>query len=119
MHVRTPNLPACTTSKHGVVGFSGALAAELGKDGVRVNAVGPRLINTPLNEQVRKNNPELVKIFLDHTPLGRTENPASSARQSFWLRSFVLCHRRDRHGGWRISGDLIRAIAGDGLDLGH
>jgi len=72
MHVRTPNSPAYTTSKHGVLGFTRALAAELGKDGVRVNAIGPGLIETPLNEQVRRNNPELVKIFLDHTPLGRT-----------------------------------------------
>lgn len=34
MHVRTPNSPAYTTSKHGVLGFTRALAAELGKDGV-------------------------------------------------------------------------------------
>jgi NAD(P)-dependent dehydrogenase (short-subunit alcohol dehydrogenase family) len=41
VHVRTPNSPAYTTSKHGVLGFTRALAAELGKDGVRVNAIGP------------------------------------------------------------------------------
>src|SRR5215472_11693166 len=40
MHVRTPNSPAYTSSKHGVLGFTRALAAELGKDGVRVNAIG-------------------------------------------------------------------------------
>jgi NAD(P)-dependent dehydrogenase (short-subunit alcohol dehydrogenase family) len=73
--VRTPNSPAYTTSKHGVLGFTRALAAELGKDGVRVNAIGPGLIETALNEKVRANNPELVKIFMDHTPLGRTGKP--------------------------------------------
>jgi NAD(P)-dependent dehydrogenase (short-subunit alcohol dehydrogenase family) len=41
VHVRTPSSPAYTTSKHGVLGFTRALAAELGKDGVRVNAIGP------------------------------------------------------------------------------
>jgi NAD(P)-dependent dehydrogenase (short-subunit alcohol dehydrogenase family) len=41
VHVRTPNSPAYTTSTHGVLGFTGALAAELGKHGVRVNAIGP------------------------------------------------------------------------------
>src|SRR5690348_3066109 len=71
VHLRTPTSPAYTTSKHGVLGFTKALAAELGKDGVRVNAIGPGLIETPLNETARANNPELVRVFMDHTPLGR------------------------------------------------
>src|SRR5205807_5505550 len=75
MHVRTPNSPAYTTSKHGVLGFTRALAAELGKDGVRVNAIGPGLIETPLNAAVRANNPELIKTFMDHTPIGRAGKP--------------------------------------------
>src|SRR5580698_6425368 len=87
MHVRTPNSPAYTTSKHGVLGFTRALAAELGKDGVRVNAIGPGLIETPLNEKVRANNPEIVKIFLDHTPLGRTGKPEHMVGPAIFLAS--------------------------------
>jgi NAD(P)-dependent dehydrogenase (short-subunit alcohol dehydrogenase family) len=71
MHLRTPSSPAYTASKHGVLGFTRALAAELGKEGVRVNAIGPGFIETPLNEKVRATNPDLVKVFVDHTPLGR------------------------------------------------
>src|ERR1043166_5042770 len=39
MHLKTPRSPAYTASKHGVLGFTKALAAELGKDGVRANAI--------------------------------------------------------------------------------
>ena len=89
MHVRTPNSPAYTTSKHGVLGFTRALAAELGKDGVRVNAIGPGLIETPLNAQVRANNPELVKIFIDTRRSAAPASPRiSSGRRSSWLPTF-------------------------------
>jgi NAD(P)-dependent dehydrogenase (short-subunit alcohol dehydrogenase family) len=87
VHVRTPNSPAYTTSKHGVLGFTRALAAELGRDGVRVNAIGPGLIETPLNEKVRSSNPELVKIFLDHTPLGRAGKPEDIVGPAVFLAS--------------------------------
>ncbi len=87
VHVRTPNSPAYTTSKHGVLGFTRALAAELGKDGVRVNAIGPGLIETPLNETVRASNPELVKVFIDHTPLGRAGQPEDIVGPAVFLAS--------------------------------
>jgi 3-oxoacyl-[acyl-carrier protein] reductase len=87
VHVRTPNSPAYTTSKHGVLGFTRALAAELGKDGVRVNAIGPGLIETPLNAEVRGNNPELVRIFLEHTPLGRPGKPEDIVGPAIFLAS--------------------------------
>jgi NAD(P)-dependent dehydrogenase (short-subunit alcohol dehydrogenase family) len=87
MHVRTPNSPAYTTSKHGVLGFTRALAAELGKHGVRVNAIGPGFIETPLNEKVRASNPDLVRIFLEHTPLGRAGKPEDIVGPAIFLAS--------------------------------
>ena len=103
MHVRTPNSPAYTTSKHGVLGFTRALAAELGKDGVRVNAIGPGLIETPLNEQVRANNPELVKIFLDHTPLGRAGKPDDIVGPAIFLASDLSAY---------VTGAIVMADGG-------
>ena len=103
MHVRTPNSPAYTTSKHGVLGFTRALAAELGKDGVRVNAIGPGLIETPLNAPVRANNPELVKIFLDHTPLGRTGQPEDIVGPAIFLASDLSAY---------VTGAIVMADGG-------
>jgi NAD(P)-dependent dehydrogenase (short-subunit alcohol dehydrogenase family) len=87
VHVRTPSSAAYTASKHGVLGFTRALAAELGRHGVRVNAIGPGLIETPLNAPMRTNNPELMKIFLDHTPLGRTGQPEDIVGPAIFLAS--------------------------------
>ena len=87
VHVRTPNSPAYTASKHGVLGFTRALAAELGKEGVRVNAIGPGFIETPLNANARATNPELAKTFIAHTPLGRAGKPEDIVGPAIFLAS--------------------------------
>jgi NAD(P)-dependent dehydrogenase (short-subunit alcohol dehydrogenase family) len=103
VHMRTPNSPAYTTSKHGVLGFTRALAAELGKHGVRVNAIGPGLIETPLNAQVRANNPELVKTFMDHTPLGRPGKPEDIVGPALFLASDLSAY---------VTGSIVMADGG-------
>ena len=87
VHLRTPSSAAYTTSKHGVLGFTKALAAELGKEGVRVNAIGPGFIETNINAAVRATNPALVQAFLDHTPLGRTGKPEDIVGPAVFLAS--------------------------------
>jgi NAD(P)-dependent dehydrogenase (short-subunit alcohol dehydrogenase family) len=87
MHLKTPSSPAYTASKHGVLGFTKALAAELGKEGVRVNAIGPGFIETPLNEKVRAANPELAKVFVAHTPLGRAGTAEDIVGPAIFLAS--------------------------------
>ena len=69
-----------------MLGLTRALAAELGKDGVRVNAIGPGLIATPLNEKMRS-DPELLKVFIDHTPMGRVGTPEEIANVAIFLAS--------------------------------
>jgi 3-oxoacyl-[acyl-carrier protein] reductase len=103
VHVRTPNSAAYTTSKHGVLGFTRALAAELGKHGVRVNAIGPGLIETPLNASVRANDPGLVKIFLDHTPLGRAGKPEDIVGPAIFLASDMSAY---------VTGAIVMADGG-------
>lgn len=103
VHVRWPNSAAYTTSKHGVLGFTRSLAAELGPDGVRVNAIGPGLIETPLNEETRKNNPRVVEMFLEHTPLSRTGKPADIVGPAIFLASDLSAY---------VTGGIIMADGG-------
>src|SRR5436853_345259 len=103
VHLRTPSSPAYTASKHGVLGFTRALAAELGKDGVRVNAIGPGFIETPLNEKVRATNPGLVQVFMDHTPLGRAGKPEDSVGPALFRASDLSSY---------FSGSIVMADGG-------
>ncbi|MFB9265117.1 SDR family NAD(P)-dependent oxidoreductase [Bradyrhizobium erythrophlei] len=103
VHLRTPSSPAYTASKHGVLGFTKALAAELGKDGVRVNAIGPGFIETPLNERVRASNPDLVKVFMDHTPLGRPGKPEDIVGPAIFLASDLSAY---------VSGSIVMVDGG-------
>ena len=103
MHVRWPNSPAYTTSKHGVLGLTRALAAELGKDGVRVNAIGPGLIETPLNAEARAKNPGVVQGFLEHTPLGRTGQPEDIVGPALFLASDLSAY---------VTGGIVMADGG-------
>jgi 3-oxoacyl-[acyl-carrier protein] reductase len=103
VHVRTPSSPAYTAAKHGVLGFTRALAAELGKDGVRVNAIGPGFIETPLNAGTRAGNPEAVKMFIDHTPLGRAGTAEDIVGPAIFLASDLSSY---------VTGSIVMADGG-------
>ena len=47
----------------------------------------PSWVETPLNAQVRANHPELVKVFVDHTPLGRPGKPEDIVGPAIFLAS--------------------------------
>jgi len=103
VHVSWPNSAAYTTSKHGVLGFTRALAAELGKDGVRVNAIGPGLIETKINAEARAKNPDMVAMAMRHTPLGRAGKPADIAGPAVFLASDLSAY---------VTGSIIMADGG-------
>ncbi len=103
VHLRTPTSPAYTASKHGVLGFTRALAAELGKDGVRVNAIGPGFIETAINAATRANHPEYVKVFIDHTPLGRAGKPEDIVGPAIFLASDLSAY---------VTGSIVMADGG-------
>lgn len=98
-----PNSAAYTTSKHGVLGFTRALAAELGKDGVRVNAIGPGMIETKINAEARARNPDMVAAAMRHTPLNRTGKPEDIAGPAVFLASDMSAY---------VTGCIIMADGG-------
>lgn len=73
-------------SKFGVIGLVKSLAIEWGRRGIRVNAVAPGVVDTPL---LRRNIPEahVEGVMLDRTPLGRFCNAEEVASASLFLLS--------------------------------
>lgn len=84
--VALPNSAAYTTSKGGVRALTKAMAIELSPEGVRVNAIAPGLIATPLNEAARR-NPDYMRNFQHRIPLGRIGEPADIAGVAVFLAS--------------------------------
>jgi NAD(P)-dependent dehydrogenase (short-subunit alcohol dehydrogenase family) len=84
--VAAPNSAAYTTSKGGVRALTKALAIELSPHGVRVNAIGPGLIATPLNEKARQ-DPVYMATFKGRIPLGRIGTPDDIAQPAVFLAS--------------------------------
>jgi 3-oxoacyl-[acyl-carrier protein] reductase len=71
-------------TKAGVIGMSKVWARELGKYGIRVNAVAPGFIAT---EMIAAMPEKIIQAMRDHTPLGRMGQPEDIANAYVWLAS--------------------------------
>ena len=69
-----PNVVGYSPSKGAVKLMTQALAVELAKDGVRVNAIAPGVIETPMTSYTRE-APERLDKFMLRTPMGRVGQP--------------------------------------------
>ena len=74
-------------SKAAVHHLTKSLAAEWAARGVRVNAVAPTYIETPLTAFGIKENPEMYKVWLEMTPMGRVGQPEEVASVVQFLAS--------------------------------
>ncbi len=74
-------------SKAAVHHLTKSLAAEWGQRGVRVNAVAPTYIETPLTSFGINENPEMYKVWLEMTPMARVGQPDEIASVVLFLAS--------------------------------
>ena len=95
---------AYIASKHGVVGLTKTVALDYAEKGIRVNAICPGAIRTPLLERAFASRPELEERFLAKEPIGRLGSPDEIAEAVVWLcsdaASFVTGHAMAVDGGW-------------------
>lgn len=80
------NAPAYTAAKHGVVGLTKAAALEYGPRNVRINAVGPAFIHTPMIAMFEEDAAVREQLVAQH-PLGRLGTPEEVAELVAWLAS--------------------------------
>ena len=95
------NQAAYCSSKGGVDQLTKVMALEWAKSGVRVNAIGPTYIKTPLVEQVLKDEPERVEFINKRTPIGRL----GKLDELMGITVFLACPASDLITGQSISVD--------------
>jgi NAD(P)-dependent dehydrogenase (short-subunit alcohol dehydrogenase family) len=76
-----------TASKGGVLALSRELGVELARRGVRVNALCPGPVNTPLLRELFANDPEQAARRLVHVPMGRFAEASEIANAALFLAS--------------------------------
>ncbi|MCI4444210.1 MAG: SDR family oxidoreductase [Lentimicrobium sp.] len=80
-------LPAYVASKHGVIGLTKTAALENAKRGIRVNAVCPGVIQTPMIDRLTGKEKESIEQFTGLEPVGRFGKPEEIANAVLWLCS--------------------------------
>ena len=91
-------------SKHGVLGLTKSAALEYASRGIRINAVCPGTIETPMVADMLAKEPDAMKDILRDQPIGRLGRPEEIAAAVLWLcspgASFVIGHALVVDGGY-------------------
>jgi NAD(P)-dependent dehydrogenase (short-subunit alcohol dehydrogenase family) len=79
--------PAYVASKHGIIGLTKTAALENATLGIRVNAICPGVIKTPMIDRAIGNKKETEEQFMNMEPIGRFGEPEEIANATVWLCS--------------------------------
>src|SRR3546814_5483871 len=74
-------------AKHAVVGLTRVAAADYGKHGIRVNALVPGAVRTPMLQRAMDNDAGLEPYLNSIHPIGRFSEPHEQAQAAVWLLS--------------------------------
>lgn len=98
-----PGLVAYSASKHGVLGLTRTAALEVARKGIRVNAVCPGTVRTPMLAGFVGGDEEALESMGRRAPMGRLGEPSEIAEAIVWLlsdaASFVTGAVVDPDGG--------------------
>jgi NAD(P)-dependent dehydrogenase (short-subunit alcohol dehydrogenase family) len=98
--------PAYTAAKHGVIGLTKSAALDYAASNIRINAVCPGYIDTPMMERFTGGTPEGRAKVISEEPIGRMGTPEEIAATVIWLCSdaaaFVIGHAMVVDGGQTV-----------------
>ena len=101
-----PGIASYIASKHGVIGLTRTAALEYVKQGIRVNAVNPGLIDTQIARDVVNGDEQAYAAMENGVPIGRAGRPEEIAAAVLWLcspgASYVVGHALTVDGGMTV-----------------
>lgn len=101
--IASPNLVHYVSSKGGIGGMTEALAVDLADDDIRVNAVAPGMIDTPMIDPMKEDE-EAMEASINQLPMKRTGDPAEISKAVLFLASDASSYMTGSvvtvDGGW-------------------
>src|SRR6059058_3078281 len=102
--IGNPGLAAYSAAKHGVLGLTQSAALEYAARGIRINAVCPGTIKTPMVQSMIGGDAKVLDKMVQGEPIGRLGEPEEIAAAVLWLcspgASFVVGHPLLVDGGY-------------------